>query len=80
METINTDTFVLNKPLFNGLSQQFIKSNLPPDTSYYYNTNYFILTSYVKPEIEKYLKDVREDRDFVEYFKEVVVERLLGKI
>lgn len=46
METINTDTFVLNKPLFNGLShQQFIKSNLPPDTSYYYNTNYFILTS-----------------------------------
>ncbi len=45
METINTDTFVLNKPLFNGLSQQFIKTNLPPNTPYYYNTNYFILTS-----------------------------------
>jgi hypothetical protein len=38
------------------------------------------LFEYIKPEIEKYLKEVREDRDFVEYFKEVVAKELLDKI
>lgn len=45
METINVDTFVLNKPLFNGLSQDFIKTSLPRPTPFYYSTKYFILTS-----------------------------------
>jgi len=35
---------------------------------------------YVKPEIEKYLKDVRDDRDFVEYFKEVVAAQIMDDI
>jgi len=35
---------------------------------------------YIKPEIEKYLKEVREDRDFVEYFKELVANNLLDEI
>jgi hypothetical protein len=38
------------------------------------------LFEYIKPEIEKYLKEVREDRDFVEYLKEVVAKELLDKI
>lgn len=38
------------------------------------------LFEYIKQEIEKYLKKVREDREFVEYFKEVVAKELLDKI